>query len=54
MKAPCAEMLRWSAKKPKKLATAIIQADDYYSALAIARASPGDNVIEIREMAGYA
>jgi len=32
----------------------IIQADDYDAALAIARACPGDHVIEIREMAGYA
>ena len=33
---------------------AIIQADDYDAALAIARACPGDLAIEIREMAGYA
>ena len=31
----------------------VIQADDYDAAVAIARACPGDNVIEIREMAGY-
>ena len=33
---------------------AVIQAHDYDAALSIARACPGDNVIEIREMAGYA
>ena len=33
---------------------AVIQADDYDAALAIARACPGDLAIEIREMAGYA
>jgi hypothetical protein len=33
---------------------AVIQADDYDAALAIARECPGDFVIEIREMAGYA
>jgi len=33
---------------------AVIQADDYDAALAIARACPGDFAIEIREMAGYA
>ena len=33
---------------------AVIQADDYDAALAIARACPGDMAIEIREMAGYA
>jgi hypothetical protein len=33
---------------------AVIQADDYGAALAIARACPGDISIEIREMAGYA
>ena len=31
-----------------------IQAGNYEAALAIARACPGDHVIEIREMAGYA
>ncbi len=33
---------------------AVIQADDYDAALAIARECPGDLAIEIREMAGYA
>ncbi len=33
---------------------AVIQADDYDAALAIARACPPGHVIEIREMAGYA
>ena len=33
---------------------AVIQADDYDAALAIARECPGDFAIEIREMAGYA
>lgn len=32
----------------------LIQADDYAAAVAIARACPGDNVIEIRELGGYA
>jgi hypothetical protein len=32
----------------------LIQADDYDAALAIARACPGDNVIEIRELGSYA
>ncbi len=32
----------------------LIQADNYDAALAIARECPGDNVIEIRELAGYA
>jgi hypothetical protein len=32
----------------------LIQADDYDAAVAIARACPGDNLIEIRELAGYA
>ena len=32
----------------------IIQADNYDAAVAIARECPGDFVIEIREMAGYA
>ena len=32
----------------------IIQADNYEAAVAIARECPGDNVIEIRQMAGYA
>ena len=33
---------------------AIIQADDYDAALAIARACPPGHTIEIRELAGYA
>ena len=33
---------------------AVIQADDYDAALAIARACPPGHAIEIREMAGYA
>ena len=33
---------------------AVIQADDYDAALAIARACPPGHTIEIREMAGYA
>ncbi len=33
---------------------AVIQADDCDAALAIARSCPGENAIEIREMAGYA
>jgi hypothetical protein len=33
---------------------AVIQADDYNAALAIARACPPGHTIEIREMAGYA
>lgn len=33
---------------------AVIQADDYDAALAIARECPGDYAIEIREMSGYA
>jgi hypothetical protein len=32
----------------------LIQADDYDAAVAIARECPGDNVIEIRELGGYA
>jgi len=32
----------------------VIQADNLDAALAIARECPGDNVIEIRELAGYA
>ncbi len=32
----------------------LIQAESYDAALAIARECPGDNVIEIRELAGYA
>jgi len=32
----------------------LIQADNYDAAVAIARECPGDNVIEIRELAGYA
>ena len=32
----------------------VIQADDYDAAVAIARECPGDNLIEIREFAGYA
>jgi hypothetical protein len=32
----------------------IIQADNYEAAVAIARECPGDNVIEIRQMGGYA
>jgi hypothetical protein len=32
----------------------LIQADNYDAAVAIARACPGDNVIEIRELGGYA
>ena len=32
----------------------LIQADTYDAALAIARECPGDNVIEIRELGGYA
>src|SRR3954465_12183025 len=32
----------------------LIQADDYDAAVAIARACPGDNVIEIPELGGYA
>ena len=32
----------------------VIQADDYDAALAIARECPGDNAIELRELAGYA
>jgi hypothetical protein len=32
---------------------AIIQADDYDAAVAIARECPGDLAIEIRELAGY-
>ena len=32
----------------------LIQADDYDAAVAIARECPGDNAIEIRELAGYA
>jgi hypothetical protein len=31
----------------------VIQADDYDAAVTIAGACPGDNVIEIRKMAGY-
>jgi len=32
----------------------LIQADNYDAAMAIARECPGDNVIEIRELGGYA
>jgi hypothetical protein len=32
----------------------LIQADNYDAAVAIARECPGDNVIEIRELGGYA
>ena len=32
----------------------LIQADNYEAAVAIARECPGDNVIEIRQLAGYA
>ena len=32
----------------------LIQADNYDAAVAIARSCPGDNVIEIRELGGYA
>lgn len=32
----------------------LIQADDYDAAVAIALECPGDNVIEIRELGGYA
>ena len=32
----------------------LIQADNYDAAVAIAQECPGDNVIEIRELAGYA
>ena len=32
----------------------LIQADDLDAAVAIARECPGDNVIEVRELAGYA
>jgi hypothetical protein len=32
----------------------MIQADNYDAAVAIARECPGDNVIEIRQLAGYA
>jgi len=32
----------------------LIQADDLEAAMAIARECPGDNVIEVRELAGYA
>ena len=32
----------------------LIQADNYAAAVAIAQECPGDNVIEIRELAGYA
>ena len=32
----------------------LIQADDLDAAMAIARECPGDNVIEVRELAGYA
>ena len=32
----------------------LIQADNYDAAVAIARERPRDNVIEIRELAGYA
>ena len=32
----------------------IIQADNYDAALAIVKECPGDNLIEIRELAGYA
>ena len=32
----------------------LIQADDYDAAVAIARECPGDNVIEVRELGGYA
>jgi hypothetical protein len=31
----------------------VIQADNYDAAVAIARECPGDNVIEIRQLAGY-
>ena len=33
---------------------AVIQADNYDAAVAIARECPGDNLIEIRQLAGYA
>ena len=36
------------------VSVAVIQADDYDAALAIARACPPGHTIEIREMAGYA
>jgi hypothetical protein len=32
----------------------LIQADDFDAAVAIAKACPGDNVIEIRQLGGYA
>jgi hypothetical protein len=32
----------------------LIQADNYDAAVAIARECPGNNVIEVRELAGYA
>ena len=32
----------------------LVQADNYDAAVAIARECPGDNVIEIRELGGYA
>ncbi len=32
----------------------VIQADNYDAAVAIAKECPGDNVIEIRQFAGYA
>lgn len=45
---------RSPCRSPEIIASfAIIQADDYAAALAITRARPGDNVIEVGEMASY-